>query len=126
MSNLKSKTQATARKRLQRARQAKRFGQHRLDVILCDREYQALEALRARRNPGREPYSRNDFISLLLLCELERLERQEALLGTCQHCGEDLPKGCGSSFKGESACWFTRDCRSLNLTDVTGHANLEV
>ncbi|QBH95974.1 hypothetical protein EKN56_05895 [Limnobaculum zhutongyuii] len=126
MTNLKKKQQNAERKRRQRANQAKRFGEHRLETVLCDREFQALEIIRVRRNPGREPYSRNDCISLLLLCELARLERQEARLGKCQHCGNTLPEGCQAAFKGEAVCWFTRDCRALNLTDVTGHARLEV
>ena len=33
--------------------------------------------------------------------------------------------GCEGVFKGEAACWFSRDARVLNLTDVTGHAIIE-
>lgn len=124
MTNLNKKQQAAARKRRQRARQANEFGKNRLELVLSDRELQMLDENCQRRNPGREPYSKADYVSLLILCDNERLARQEAALGTCERCNETLPTGCGGLFRGESACWFMRDSRQLNLTDVTGHAQL--
>ncbi|MBG6246694.1 hypothetical protein CS369_21830, partial [Candidatus Symbiopectobacterium sp. 'North America'] len=56
-----------------------------------------------------EPYSKTDYFSLLILCDSERLARQEAELGVCPRCHEALPAGCNSLFKGEAPCWFTRD-----------------
>ncbi|MCI4204393.1 hypothetical protein [Dickeya dianthicola] len=124
MNSLNQKEKAAARKRRQRARQANEFGQHRLELMLSDRELQMLEENCKRRNPGREPYSKADYVSLLILCDNERLARQESSLGTCRSCNSQLPGGCGGAFIGEEACFFTRDARSLNLTDVTGHARL--
>ncbi|MEC5319286.1 hypothetical protein VSX61_10085 [Brenneria populi subsp. brevivirga] len=117
--------QAAARKRRQRARQSSQFGQHRLELQLSDFEWQKLEENCKRRNPGREPYSKADYVSLLILCDSERLARQEAKLGACQRCGTALPKGYDGVFNGEAACWFTRDARLLNLTGVTGHAQID-
>ncbi|WP_038914140.1 hypothetical protein [Dickeya zeae] len=124
MNSLNQKEKAAARKRRQRARQANEFGQHRLELMLSDRELQMLEENCKRRNPGREPYSKADYVSLLILCDNERLARQESSLGSCRSCNSQLPAGCGSAFIGEKACFFTHDARKLNLTDVTGHARL--
>ncbi|CAG9412274.1 MULTISPECIES: hypothetical protein [Providencia] len=124
MTNLKSRTQAAARKRRQRARQRK-DGWHRIEIALSDKEYEALNYLCVQCNPGRPPYDRNEFISLLLLCHLERLKRQQAKLGTCEHCKAQMPNHCEGVFMGQSNCWLTRDARKLNLTTVTGHANIE-
>ncbi len=124
MTNHNKKQQAAARKRRQRARQVNKFGQHRLGLMLSDRELQMVGENCKRRNPGREPYSKTDYVSLLILCDNERLARQEASLGVCPRCHAALPAGCDGLFKGEAACWFTRDFRRLNLTGVTGHAQL--
>lgn len=125
MTNPSSKEQAAARKRLSRARARSEFGQHRLEIVLPDRVYAMLLEGCQRRNPGREPYAPSEYVELLILCDGERLERQESALGNCNHCNLPLPVGCGSAFIGESECWFTRRSRSLNLTDVTGHARLD-
>lgn len=115
---------AAERKAAQRQR-VKQRGGSRDDLVLTDKEDAALEKNRRRRNPGHRPYSRTEYIGLLILCDNERLDRQEAGLGVCQRCGNALPVGCGGDFRGEGACWFTRAFRVLNLTVVTGHANLQ-
>ncbi|WP_145491665.1 hypothetical protein [Yersinia rohdei] len=120
-----SKEQVAARKRLSRARAKSQFGQHRLEIVLSDRGFQMLLEGCQRRNPGRKPYIPSEYVELLLFCDGERLERQEAALGNCNHCNLPLPAGCNTAFIGESACWFYRQSRSLNLTDVTGHAQLD-
>ncbi|EOA2949959.1 hypothetical protein ACULTK_004415 [Yersinia enterocolitica] len=120
-----SKEQVAARKRLSRARQKSQFGQHRLEIVLSARVYTMLLECCKRRNPGRKPYIPSEYVELLLFCDGERLARQEAALGNCNHCNLPLPAGCNTAFIGESACWFYRQSRSLNLTDVTGHAQLD-
>ncbi len=116
---------ATERKAQQRAKLAASGGV-RHELVLTQQEAGVLDRNCQRRNPGRAPYSRNEYISLPLLCDDQSLDRQEAMLGSCQRCGKALPDGCGSNYKGEAACWFTRDCLSMNLTSaVTGHANLQ-
>lgn len=125
MTKHNGKEQAAARKRLSRARQKSQFGQHRLEIVLSDRGYAMLLEGCKRRNPGREPYAPSEYVELLLFCDGERLVRQDAVLGNCNHCNLPLPAGCNTAFIGESACWFHRQSRSLNLTDVTGHARLD-
>ncbi|MEN4195461.1 hypothetical protein [Serratia marcescens] len=116
---------ATDRKAQQRAKLAANGGL-RHELVLTQQEAQMLERNRQRRNPGRTPYGRNEYLSLLILCDDQRLDRQEAALGSCQRCGKTLPGGCNGNYRGEAACWFTRDCMAMNLTSaVTGHANLE-
>jgi len=98
----------------------------RHDLVLTQQETQMLERNRQPRNPDRAPYSRNKYISLLILCDDQRLDRQEAALESCKHCDKTFPYGCNGDYRGEAACWFTRDYLSMNLTSaVTGHANLE-
>lgn len=113
------------RKADQRARQSKATGLHRIEIQLSEREYQMALQGCSRRNPGRNPYNIKEYLELLLFCDSQRLDRQESNLGKCKQCGEQLPKGCGTAFIGESSCWFTRDAKALNLTNVTGHANLD-
>lgn len=113
------------RKADQRARQVNSTGLHRIEIQLSEREYQMALQGCSRRNPGRNPYSIKEYVELLLFCDSKRLERQEASLGMCKHCGEQLPKGCNAAFIGEGRCWFTRDAKSLNLTSVTGHAQID-
>ena len=117
--------QATARKRRQRANDKARIGSRKIEVVLSDNELELLDKNRVVRNQGGEPYGRNDYISLLILCDAERLERLLSKLGNCKNCGLPLPAGCGGSFKGDSTCFLTRDFRQLNLTDVTCHINLK-
>lgn len=120
-----NKEQAAARKRLSRARAKSQFGQRRLEIVISDRGYAMLLEGCKRLNPGRKPYIPSEYVELLIFCDGERLERQESALGNCNHCNLPLPAGCNTAFIGESECWFTRRSRSLNLTDVTGHARLD-
>lgn len=124
MTNLRSSIKAKERKRRQRANQRK-DGLHCMEFTFTDLEKDALDYLCIHRNPGREPYDRNELVSLLLLCNLDQLKQQYTELGTCQHCNEQIPNHCDGLFKGQSNCWLTRDARQLNLPTVTGHANLE-
>lgn len=138
MSNSK-RAAAAARKRRQRARDKQNFGSNKIELVLSDSELEMLDKNRVIRNQGSEPYSRNDYLSLLVVCDSERLQAQIERLGNCQNCGLPLPEGCGGSFRGESTCFLTRDFRTLNLTrvtcnvdpdslDITGvtcHANIE-
>jgi hypothetical protein len=133
------KQQATARKRRQRAADKARFGNRKIEIVLSDNELELLDQNCITRNQGGEPYSRNEYISLLILCDAVRLAKRIVKLGCCKNCGLPLPVGCGGSFKGEASCFLTRDFRKLNLTSVscnvdadsmtinsvTCHANLE-
>ncbi|QBH95485.1 hypothetical protein EKN56_03125 [Limnobaculum zhutongyuii] len=125
MTNPKSKEQAAARKRRHRERQRQAFGQNRVELVLSTREKVMLQEGCRLRNIGGEPYSITEYISLLIICDYERLHKQLATLGRCPNCDSTLPEGCGGVFKGDSQCFHTRNFRALNLTNVTGHANLE-
>ncbi|EPY3064533.1 hypothetical protein ACW6RU_001585 [Shigella sonnei] len=113
----------TERKAAHRARQAA-AGNVRHELVLTRDEAEMLDKNCQRRNPGRAPYSRNEYISLLILCDNARLDKQEAKLGICPRCNKPLPVGCQGDFKGEGACWLTWNYKVMNLTSVTGHANL--
>ncbi|WP_279203935.1 hypothetical protein [Obesumbacterium proteus] len=115
---------ATERKAAQRARLSSTGG-IRHELVLTQQEAEMLDSNRQRRNPGHMPYSRNEYISLLIICDSERLARQEVALGTCQRCGNQLPVGCQGDNKGEAVCFYSRHYKLLNLTCVTGHANLK-
>lgn len=62
-----------------------------------------------------EPYTADEFISLLIHRNWEQLQSQLAELDTCKKCGSVLPEGCGGLFKGESDCWHTKDAKVLSL-----------
>ncbi len=102
--------------RKQKSRDAKKaLGIKRIEVQLSEKERERLEELcRIRAGVG-EPYTADEFISLLIHRSWESLQQTLAELGTCKKCGSALPEGCGGLFKGESACWHTRDAKVLGL-----------
>lgn len=93
-----------------------------MELTLTDRERAALERGRNSRNPGREPYSRNEYIVLLLLNDEHSLYVQDKAAPACRKCRAQPPQYCERVFKGEASCWLSYDCLSLNLTVVTGHS----
>lgn len=123
MEEMTPKDKARLRKQKSRARQANKEGANRLELTLTDRELAALERGRTSRNPGREPYSRNEYIALLLLNDERALSVQEKATPACRKCGAQPPQHCERAFKGEAGCWLSYDCLSFNLTVVTGHSD---
>ena len=123
MEEMTAREKARLRKQKSRKHRATREGENRVEVVLSDRELAALERGRHNRNPGREPYSRNEYLALLLLNDEAALAAQERELSACTRCGEPPPAHCGGAFKGEGWCWLSVDCLRLNLTSVTGHSN---
>ena len=107
---------ATQRKQAQRARRAA-LGIKRVEVALSERERQQLDHLRIARAGGGEPYSADEYISTLIRRDWERWQKQEATLraNACQHCGNQVPGGCGGTYKGEATCWLTLGERSIAL-----------
>ncbi|MBJ8682021.1 hypothetical protein I5374_16445 [Citrobacter freundii] len=122
MDEMTSRERARLRKQRSRASQAKTSGLNRFEIIINDQELAALERGRVNRNPGREPYSRNEYIALLLLNDARQLQQQEENTPACKKCGSKPPEHCGGAFKGEHNCWLTLKCLKLNLTSVTGHS----
>ncbi|UUT60496.1 hypothetical protein MOO40_03160 [Aeromonas hydrophila] len=108
--------QATKRKQAQRARRAA-LGIKRVEVALSERERQQLDHLRIARAGSGEPYSADEYISTLIRRDWEKWLEQEAELkkNTCQHCGGELPTGCGGTFKGQAEYWHTKGDKALAL-----------
>lgn len=105
---------AKDRKQKERDRKAA-LGIKRIEVQLSEKERERLDELcRVRAGVG-EPYTADEFISLLIHRNWERLQGQLAELGTCKKCGSALPEGCGGLFKGDAECWHTRDAKTLSL-----------
>lgn len=106
--------EAKARKQKERNRKSA-LGIKRIEVQLSEKERERLgELCRVRAGVG-EPYTADEFISLLIHRNWELLQQQLAELGTCKKCGSSLPEGCEGLFKGDSECWHTRDVNMLHL-----------
>lgn len=116
-----AREKARLRKQRSREKQSREQGLHRVELTLSSQEMAALERGRFHRNPGRQPYSRNEYIALLLINDAAALHEQELATPACGKCGAKPPDNCKGSFKGESTCWLTLNCLRLNLTSVTGH-----
>lgn len=107
---------ADANTRKQKSRNAKKtLGIKRIEVQLSEKERERLDELCKVRAGVGEPYTADEFISLLIHRNWEQLQSQLAELGTCKKCGSSLPEGCEGLFKGESACWHTRNAKILHL-----------
>lgn len=122
MEKMTLRERARLRKQRSRASLAKQDAINRFELSLTDHELAALERGRVNRNPGRKPYSRNEYLALLLLADSNRLDIQEKSLKPCGKCGSRAPEHCGGAFRGERNCWLTIDCLTLNL-GVTGHGD---
>jgi hypothetical protein len=84
-------------------------------VKLSASERETLSRLCQVRGGVRGPYDANEFITLLIHRDAQRLDRQLAKLGQCEKCGSQLPGGCDGLFKGDSQCWHTKKARGLEL-----------
>lgn len=107
---------ADANTRKQKSREAKKaLGIQRIEVQLSEKERERLgELCKVRAGVG-DPYTADEFISLLIHRNWEQLQSQLAELGTCKKCGSALPEGCGGLFKGDAECWHTRNAKILQL-----------
>lgn len=103
------------RKKDQRARQAA-AGEQKLELVLDSQEMAMLDYDCAARRPGREPYSREELVSLMIRkYHAELLAKQEELSQRqCGKCGDQLPvQDCPC--KGEAACWANRGWHETKL-----------
>ena len=122
MEKLTPRESARLRKQRSRARLASQTGINRLEINFNDQELAMLDSGRERRNPGRTPYSRNEYLAMLILGDSKRLNAQEKAIPACGKCGSRPPAHCGGAFRGGGNCWLTIDALMLNL-GVTGHGD---
>lgn len=104
----------TERKQKSRAA-AKAAGIVRVEVSLGINESNRLDELCKIRGGVRGPYSVDEYLTLLIHRDWQRLQQQLAELGTCSHCTDSLPEGCKGLFKGASSCWHTTEAKALEL-----------
>jgi phage FluMu protein gp41 len=105
---------AAERKRRSRAA-ARERGRERVETVLTSTELERLQWLCQMRGGVRGPYSVDEYLSLLIHRDYERLQAQLAALGTCAKCGHALPAGCEGVLKGDAGCWHTARYRELEL-----------
>lgn len=105
---------ATERKQKSRAA-AKAAGISRVEVSLGKNEIKRLDELCKTRGGVRGPYSVDEYLTLLIHRDWEKLQRQLVELDKCSHCGDQLPEGCQGLFKGAVTCWHTFKAKELAL-----------
>lgn len=106
----------TAAERKQKSREAaKAAGVSRIEVGLGKNEVSRLDELCKTRGGVRGPYSTDEYISLLIHRDWQKLQQQLAELDKCAHCGDQLPEGCQGLFKGAVTCWHTFKAKELAL-----------
>ncbi|GHA05378.1 hypothetical protein [Oceanisphaera arctica] len=106
----------TPAERKQKSRAAaKAAGIVRVEVSLGINESNRLDELCKTRGGVRGPYSADEYLTLLIHRDWQKLQSQLAELGTCNHCGDPLPEGCKGLFKGAGTCWHTTEAKALEL-----------
>ncbi|MDO6525411.1 hypothetical protein Q4519_06910 [Motilimonas sp. 1_MG-2023] len=106
----------TAAERKQKSREvAKAAGISRVEVSLGKNEVSRLNELCKIRGGVRGPYSADEYLTLLIHRDWQKLQEQLTELGKCNHCGDQLPEGCQGLFKGAQVCWHTNDAKGLQL-----------
>lgn len=91
------------RQRIRREK-LKKQGTTRRDWILEPEELRMLSEICEQRRPGRDPYSENEVIGLLI--RKNHRELQKSLTRKCERCGQIMPvQKC--LFDGESSCLLT-------------------
>lgn len=111
-----TKERAKARKRAQRERE-KESGINKVEIQLDDTELNLLSKNCALRRPGKEPYSRDEYIQMLIRRDEIELQKTLAKLNKrcCGKCGEQLPVT-ECCLSGDRECWNTVGWHELKLT----------
>ncbi|CAH3992702.1 MULTISPECIES: hypothetical protein [Enterobacteriaceae] len=91
------------RQRIRREK-LKKQGTTRRDWVLEPEELRMLGEICTQRRPGREPYSENEVIGLLIRKNYKELQKK--LSGSCTRCGQELPVS-ECLFDGEGTCHLT-------------------
>lgn len=112
-------TKAPNRKAAQRERD-RQAGVKRVELRLPAALAEKLENGMVVRGAGLGPYGIQEYIETLIEMDAERLALQLEQLAQvpCEYCGLALPEGCGGSFKGEGACFKTREEKQLLLREL--------
>lgn len=106
----------TSTERKKKSREAaKAAGVARIEISLGKNEVSRLDELCKTRGGVRGPYSTDEYLSLLIHRDWQKLQQQLAELGTCSHCNDPLPEGCNGLFKGTITCWHTFEAKELAL-----------
>ncbi|KYO58422.1 hypothetical protein [Vibrio parahaemolyticus] len=108
MTDDKKREAARERKRRQRQREKELDIQEvRLKLSKVDRE--RLETMCKARAVTGEPYDMDEYITLLIDRDWQKLQQQLKELNgqCCGKCKDPLPGGCNGLFKGDSACYHT-------------------
>jgi hypothetical protein len=100
-------TTATERKRKERER-SKALGESTVSVKLSKLHSDRLEWAAEVRG-----YDKAEYIAMLIHRDAERLESTVNNMGTCSHCGNELPKGCAAKWKGHRLCFHTIKAREV-------------
>lgn len=123
---ISDKDKATQRKQAQRQRE-KALDITEVRVKLAATERATLDELCSVRAGDSEPYSRDEYVKLLIQMDKQRLNEQLTQLadaGPCARCGDSLPGGCNGLFSGESVCWHYPSNPRLRLEIKRAPLNL--
>lgn len=97
---------ATLRKQKQRQRDAE-AGMAVVQFKVTAQHKDSIENAASARG-----YDVNEYLALLTHRDSQKLEETISNLGSCDFCGEQLPKGCeGDVHKGRGECWKTTQRR---------------
>ena len=96
---------------------------HTISFEVSTKELETLKRLGVLRAGIRAPYEPSEYAVTLLRSVLPideaKYNEQAKSLGTCGYCNEELPKGCGGAFKGQTECYHTAKYKELELSRVT-------
>lgn len=108
-----------SRKAIQRERD-KASGTKRIELRLSAELTAKLEQACTVRGGSLGPYEFQEYIQTLIEQDAERLaiHLEQLAQAPCGYCGKMLPEGCGGSFRGEGACFKTREEKQLLLTEI--------
>ncbi|MGL4504962.1 MAG: hypothetical protein ACRCUF_04425 [Aeromonas sobria] len=111
-----------SRKAAQRARD-KASGTKRVELRLSAEMAAKLEQACTIRGGSLGPYEIQEYLITLMEKDFESLalHLEQLAQAPCSYCGKVLPEGCGGSFRGEGACFKTREEKQLMLTELNLH-----
>lgn len=111
-----------SRKAAQRARD-KASGTKRVELRLSAEMAAKLEQACTVRGGSLGPYEIQEYLITLMEKDFESLalHLEQLAQAPCSYCGKVLPEGCGGSFRGEGACFKTREEKQLMLTELNLH-----
>lgn len=107
-------------KTLTPAERAKRYREnnHILRIGMSEQELEKLNQITEFYGWPNQNLDNSQTVQLMIHRFYSEVEAKRKKLGTCQHCGEQLPAGCaklkkGGLFKGDSNCFHTTNRESI-------------